>query len=76
MGTGVGAGVVLISPEGKMLRYTIRLNFLAANNIAEYEGLINGLCIAIEREGLLDVPRCMSPSTASFTSAAHQRWEC
>jgi ribonuclease HI len=40
--------MVLISPEGNKLCYTIRLHFLASNNVAEYEGLINGLCIAIE----------------------------
>ena len=45
---GSGAGVVLISPDGSRLRYTIRLHFLASNNTAEYEALINGLRIAIE----------------------------
>jgi ribonuclease HI len=48
MGPSSGAGVVLISPEGIMLRYAIRLHFPASNNVAEYEGLINGLRIAIE----------------------------
>src|SRR5579859_1093294 len=45
---GAGAGVVLISPEGCMLRYAIRLRFDATNNMVEYEGLINGLRIAHE----------------------------
>jgi probable phosphoglycerate mutase len=40
--------VVLISPDGNSLRYTIHLHFLASNNVAEYVGLINGLRIAIE----------------------------
>jgi ribonuclease HI len=40
--------MVLISPEGDRLRYAIHLHFPASNNIAEYEGLINGICIAIE----------------------------
>jgi ribonuclease H / adenosylcobalamin/alpha-ribazole phosphatase len=48
MRTGVGAGVVLISPEGNRLRYAIRLHFPTSNNIAEYEGFINGLRIAIK----------------------------
>jgi hypothetical protein len=48
MGPAAEAGVVLISPEGNRLRYAIRLHFLALNNIAEYEGLINSLRIAIE----------------------------
>ena len=43
-----GDGVVLISSDGSRLRYTICLHFLASNNVAEYEALINGLCIAIE----------------------------
>jgi ribonuclease HI len=34
----VGAGVVLIPPEGDVLKYTIQLEFSATNNIAEYEG--------------------------------------
>ena len=48
MAPGLGAGVVLISPDGSRLRYVICLHFLASNNIVEYEVLINGLCIAIE----------------------------
>ena len=43
-----GAGVVLISPNGSRLCYAIHLHFLASNNTAEYEALINGLCIATE----------------------------
>ena len=43
-----GAGVVLISPDGSRPRYAIRLHFSASSNTAEYEALINGLCIAIE----------------------------
>ena len=45
---GSVARVVLISPDGSRLRYAIRLHFLASNNAAEYEALINRLCIAIE----------------------------
>jgi ribonuclease HI len=48
MGLSVGAGVVLISPKGNRLRYAIRLHFPASNNVAKYEGLINGLRIAIK----------------------------
>ena len=40
--------MVLISSDGGRLRYTICLYFLASNNAAEYEPLINGLRIAIE----------------------------
>lgn len=48
MGPGVGAGVVLISPEGNKLCYAIHFHVLASNNVAEYEGLINDLRITIE----------------------------
>ena len=48
MAPGSGARVVLISPNESRLRYTIRLHFLASNDVAEYEALINGLRIAIE----------------------------
>jgi ribonuclease HI/transposase InsO family protein len=48
MKTGAGAGLLFISPLGKHLRYVLRFHFPASNNVAEYEALVNGLCIAIE----------------------------
>jgi ribonuclease HI len=48
MKTGAGAGLLFISPIGKHLRYVLRLHFPASNNVAEYEALVNGLCITIE----------------------------
>jgi ribonuclease HI len=48
MKTGAGAGLFFISALGKHLRYVLRLHFPASNNVAEYEALVNGLCIAIE----------------------------
>jgi ribonuclease HI len=48
MKTGAGAGLLFISPLGKHLLYMLRLHFLASNNVAEYEALVNGLRIAIE----------------------------
>ena len=48
MKTGVGAGLLFISPLGVHMRYMIRLHFAASNNTAEYEALVNGLQIAIE----------------------------
>jgi ribonuclease HI len=48
MKTGAGAGLLLVSPLGKHLRYVIRLHFPASNNVAEYEALVNGPHIAIE----------------------------
>jgi ribonuclease HI len=48
MKTGAGASLLFISPLGKHVRYVLRLHFPASNNVAEYEALVNGLCIAIE----------------------------
>ena len=45
-----GSGVVLISPEGDAMRYAIQIDFTdptPTNNIAEYEGMLTGLRIAI-----------------------------
>nr|BBF89922.1 putative GAG-POL precursor, RIRE2 [Oryza sativa f. spontanea] len=43
---GAGAGVTLTSPNGDVLRYLVRLDFRATNNMAEYEGLLAGLRVA------------------------------
>jgi ribonuclease HI len=48
MKTGAGVGLLFVSPLEKHLRYVIRLHFLASNNMAEYEALVNRLRIAIE----------------------------
>jgi ribonuclease HI len=48
MKTGAGAGLLFISPLGKHVHYVLRLHFSASNNVAEYKGLVNGLCIAVE----------------------------
>jgi ribonuclease HI len=45
---GVGAGIVLIPPEGDMLKYVIQIEFLTTNNTLEYEGLVTGLWLAKE----------------------------
>jgi hypothetical protein len=43
---GVGAGVMLISPECGILKYAVQFEFSATNNIAEYEELVMGLRLA------------------------------
>ena len=48
MAPSSGAREVLISSDGSRLRYVICLHFLASNNAAEYEALINELRITIE----------------------------
>jgi ribonuclease HI len=43
---GEGVGVVLISPEGDILKYAVQFEFRIMNNITEYEGLVTGLQLA------------------------------
>jgi ribonuclease HI len=44
---GAGAGVVLISPQGKKLKYVLRMSFSqASNNEAKYEALLHGMKMA------------------------------
>jgi ribonuclease HI len=45
---GVETGVMLIPPEGDILKNDIQLDFPATNNIVEYEGLITSLRLAKE----------------------------
>jgi ribonuclease HI len=45
---GGGAGVVLIPPEGDLLKYAIQIEFPATNNTAEYEALVTRLRLARE----------------------------
>ena len=44
--TGKEAGVVIISPEGKVFNFAFKLEFEATNNVAEYEALLLGIEIA------------------------------
>ena len=48
MKKGVGAGLVFVSPHWVRMRYMVHLHFPSSNNIAEYEALINGLCIVVK----------------------------
>ena len=36
-------GVVIITPDGEILKYGVQLKFSATNNEAEYEGILTGL---------------------------------
>nr|GEZ29411.1 reverse transcriptase domain-containing protein [Tanacetum cinerariifolium] len=47
---GLGAGLMLIDPEGKEYTYALRFKFETTNNEAEYEALLAGLRIAQEME--------------------------
>ncbi|GJR93356.1 reverse transcriptase domain-containing protein [Tanacetum coccineum] len=45
---GSGAGLMLVSPDGKEYTYTLRFEFETTNNEAEYQALLAGLRIAKE----------------------------
>ncbi|XP_028116478.1 uncharacterized protein LOC114314223 [Camellia sinensis] len=45
-----GAGVVLVSPDGRMIEQSIRLGFKVSNNEVDYEVLIVGLKLAVAME--------------------------
>ena len=36
-------GVVIIAPDGDVLKYGVQLKFLATNNEAKYKGILTGL---------------------------------
>ena len=40
---GGGVEVVIITPDGEILKYGVRLKFPATNNEAEYKGILTGL---------------------------------
>nr|GEV50729.1 reverse transcriptase domain-containing protein [Tanacetum cinerariifolium] len=44
---GSGAGLILTSPQGAEFTYALRFQFIASNNEAEYEALVDGLRIAV-----------------------------
>ena len=48
MKKGTGMGLVFVLPLRLCMRYMVRIHFPASNNVAEYEALVNGLCITIE----------------------------
>jgi hypothetical protein len=43
---GVGAGILVTSPNGENFKYVLQMHFLASNNAAKYEPLLHGLRIA------------------------------
>ncbi|XP_074359082.1 uncharacterized protein LOC141698308 [Apium graveolens] len=49
-GNGAGSGIVRVSPKGHKLQSSIHFGFKATNNDAEYEALIVGLKLALEKK--------------------------
>ena len=53
---GSEANLILVSPEGHRIHYTLRFGFKASNYEAEYKALITGLELAKEMKvKLLDI---------------------
>ena len=44
---GLGAGVILKSPTGDIVRYVLQIMYTDSNNAAEYEALLHGLRMAV-----------------------------
>ncbi|XP_073354962.1 uncharacterized protein [Aegilops tauschii subsp. strangulata] len=42
------SGIMLSSPKGNRLRYTLKIHFAASNNVAKYEALVHGLRLTKE----------------------------
>jgi ribonuclease HI len=66
---GAGVGVMLIPPEGDVLKYAIQIEFPVTNNTAEYEGLVTGLRLAKE----LDIHDFSSEETLSSWQNKYKR---
>nr|XP_009386285.1 PREDICTED: uncharacterized protein LOC103973446 [Musa acuminata subsp. malaccensis] len=47
---GAGAGLVLVTPDGRSIERSFRFGFRATNNEAEYEALLAGLQLALEMQ--------------------------
>ena len=48
---GFGVGLLLVSPEQITIKKSLRLGFLATNNEAEYEALLEGMSMVQRIEG-------------------------
>ncbi|KAL0427702.1 UNVERIFIED_CONTAM: hypothetical protein Slati_2945000 [Sesamum latifolium] len=57
---GSGAGIVITSPQGEDLEFTIKFGFKASNNEAEYEVLVAGMRMA--HEATLAIQAISSPT--------------
>jgi ribonuclease HI len=70
---GVGAGVLLISPQGEQLKYVLQIHYKASNNGAEYEALIHGLCIAVS----LGIKRLLGFGDSKVViEQVNKEWDC
>jgi ribonuclease HI len=70
---GVGAGVLLISPQGEQLKYVLQIHYKASNNRAEYEALIHGLRVAVS----LGMKRILAFGDSKvIVEQVNKEWDC
>jgi ribonuclease HI len=68
-----GAGVLLISPQGEQLKYVQQKHYKASNNGAEYEALIQELCIAVS----LGIKRLLAFGDSKVViDQVNKEWDC
>ena len=68
-----GAGVLLISPDRKQLKYVLQILWQATNNEAECEALIHGLRVAIT----LGIKRLLVyGNSAVVINQVKKDWDC
>jgi ribonuclease HI len=70
---GVGAGVLLISPTDKQLKYVLQIFWKVSNNEAEYEALLHGLRLAAS----LGIKRLLvHGDSAVVINQVNKSWYC
>ena len=68
-----GADILLISPDGKQLKYVLQILWQATNNEAEYEALIHGLRVVIT----LGIERLLLyGDSAVVVNQVNKDWDC
>jgi ribonuclease HI len=69
---GAGAGVLLISPTSKQLKYVLQIFWKVLNNEAEYEALLHGLHLAAS----LGIKRLLVyDDSAVFINQVNKSWD-
>jgi ribonuclease HI len=70
---GVGAGVLLISPQEEQLKYVLQIHYKGSNNRAEFEALIHGLLIAVS----LGIKRLLALGDFKVViEQVNKEWDC
>ncbi|XP_065017671.1 uncharacterized protein LOC135644139 [Musa acuminata AAA Group] len=72
---GVGAGLVLWSPDGRSFERSLRFGYQATNNETEYEALLAGLRLALEMQ--VDALHVLTDSqlVAEQLSGGYEAWD-